>query len=784
MKRSKLSRRITWHVIGIMSFFNVLIIGVILFFVFRVSLINSNMRGQYVVDGIEGKIESLLWAVHVGAANNRDEIERNLDSPEQVFDALKREITVNEFMGCFAAFESDYFQGQGRWFEAYVYHADSTRLERQQIGSPSHDYFNGPWYKKGLSQDRQGLGYLTSPYFDNSVDSAMYCSYVLPIVDPQGRKVGVYGVDLDYLWLNEVIGEVEKMVKREFLDSEESIQDHDGNIYFSVQIIDDKNNRILSSDSLDINILKAEQEEVFAGLGMKDLKGTPYFINLKPIPYTDWTVAVIQHRNLVFTWGIVLAAVILFCMGVGCLVIFFFTMQSIRRATKPLGFLSESAQEVAKGNFDAPLPTFKHNDEVTQLRDSFGNMQQSLVKYIEELKDTTAQKASIERDLRIASGIQMGMLPEKFPTKADRDDVQLFASLTPAKEVGGDLFDFYFRDDKLFFCIGDVSGKGVPASLFMAVTRSAFRTVSAHESMPDRIVTTMNKTIADMNKAHMFVTLFVGVLDLPTGRLHYCNAGHDAPLLVGSGVGVLPCDPNIPVGFMPKWKYSLQEAQIFTGTTIFLFTDGLTEAMNASEEQFQMERVNDVAEQALANGQQEPRQLIARMTDAVHQFVGDAEQSDDLTMMAIQYIRKQSNVQMQKRIVLPNDTQEVPRLNAFVEEICQAVGFDELTTMEIKVAIEEAVVNVMKYAYPPEQRGDVTVEAASNDVRLKFTVTDSGKPFDPTVQPEVDITLPAKERKIGGLGIHIMRQNMDSINYERINDLNVLTLRKNIIHNH
>ena len=286
------------------------------------------------------------------------------------------------------------------------------------------------------------------------------------------------------------------------------------------------------------------------------------------------------------------------------------------------------------------MPNFERIDEIGQLSQSFGNMQQSLVKYIEELKDTTAQKASIESDLRIANVIQMGMLPERFPTRDDRDDVQLFASLTPAKEVGGDLFDFYFRDDKLFFCIGDVSGKGVPASLFMAVTRSAFRTVSAHESLPNLIVNTINRTIADMNKMNMFVTLFVGVLDLPTGCLHYCNAGHDAPLLVGAGVGALPCDSNIPVGFMPEWEYSLQEAEIYTGTTILLFTDGLTEAMNADNAEFQMERITDVAVRALSQQQHEPRQLIARMTDAVHQFVGDAEQSDDLTMMAIQYIKQ------------------------------------------------------------------------------------------------------------------------------------------------
>jgi sigma-B regulation protein RsbU (phosphoserine phosphatase) len=463
------------------------------------------------------------------------------------------------------------------------------------------------------------------------------------------------------------------------------------------------------------------------------------------------------------------------------LLMLYLFIRIITRELQPLRRLADEAETIASGQFDAMLPDFKRIDEIGQLSHSFGNMQQSLVKYIDELKNTTAQKASIESDLRIASGIQMGMLPEQFPTREDRDDVELYASLTPAKEVGGDLFDFYFRDEKLFFCIGDVSGKGVPASLFMAVTRSTFRTVSAHESMPDRIVTIMNKTIADMNKNHMFVTLLVGVLDLPTGRLHYCNAGHDAPLLIGAGVGELPCDPNIPVGFMPTWKYSLQEARIFTGTTILLFTDGLTEAMNADYEQFQMERVNEVANRALSNQQQSPRQLIAQMTDAVHEFVGDAEQSDDLTMMAIQYIKQQSDVKMRKSIVLPNDTQEVPRLNAFVDEVCKSVGFDEGKTMEIKVAVEEAVVNVMNYAYPPEQRGDVTIEAASNDIRLKFTIIDSGKPFDPTVQNEVDTTLSAEARSIGGLGIHLIRQNMDSINYERVDNLNVLTLRKKLI---
>ena len=209
--------------------------------------------------------------------------------------------------------------------------------------------------------------------------------------------------------------------------------------------------------------------------------------------------------------------------------------------------------------------------------------------------------------------------------------------------------------------------------------------------------------------------------------------------------------------------------------------DGLTEAMDAEYALFKMERVNDVAKQILAKQQQEPRQFIAQMTEAVHQFVGDAEQSDDLTLMAIQYIKQQSDVKMQKSIVLSNDTQEVPRRNAFVEEVCQTVGFDQDVTIQVKEAVEEAVVNVMKYAYPPGQHGDVTIEASLNDVRVKFTVIDSGKPFDPTVQSEVDETLSDVQGNIAGMGIHIMRQNMDSINYERIDNLNVLTLRKKIV---
>ena len=684
-----------------------------------------------------------------------------------------------DFYTCSIAFEPYYFKDKGRYFSAYTKHIGDS-LRTIQGGSDHYQYFFADWYLMPQLLDKPCW---TEPYMDLDAPTntfEMVTSYCQPIKDKNNQFIGVINTSLSITWLSQTISAVKPY------PNSYSIMIGRGGTYFVHPDTTKITRQTIFTQTMEqpdtaLTALGYAMQRGEEGMKHMNIDGKDCYVFYKPLGQTGCSMAIVCPESDIFGGFDRLRNSVRAIVLVGLLLMLYLFIRIITRELQPLRRLADEAETIASGQFDAMLPDFKRIDEIGQLSHSFGNMQQSLVKYIDELKNTTAQKASIESDLRIASGIQMGMLPEQFPTREDRDDVELYASLTPAKEVGGDLFDFYFRDEKLFFCIGDVSGKGVPASLFMAVTRSTFRTVSGHESMPDRIVTIMNKTIADMNKNHMFVTLLVGVLDLPTGRLHYCNAGHDAPLLIGAGVGELPCDPNIPVGFMPTWKYSLQEARIFTGTTILLFTDGLTEAMNADYEQFQMERVNEVANRALSNQQQSPRQLIAQMTDAVHEFVGDAEQSDDLTMMAIQYIKQQSDVKMRKSIVLPNDTQEVPRLNAFVDEVCKSVGFDEGKTMEIKVAVEEAVVNVMNYAYPPEQRGDVTIEAASNDIRLKFTIIDSGKPFDPTVQNEVDTTLSAEARSIGGLGIHLIRQNMDSINYERVDNLNVLTLRKKLI---
>ena len=636
--RRKLSVRVSLWVV----FFAAVIFNLALGFLFYQSREavrqEAISRATTILDKTSLRVEGILNRVEVASNMTKWLVQRHPDKADSMF-VYSRGMLLNnpDFYNCSIAFEPYYFKEKGRYFSAYTKHIGDS-LRTIQGGSDHYQYFFTDWY---LMSQLLGKPCWTEPYMDLDVatnTSEMVTSYCQTIKNREGQVIGVINTSLSITWLSKTISEVKPY------PNSYSIMIGRGGTYFVHPDTTKITRQTIFTQTLEhpdtaMTALGYAMQRGEEGVKHMNIDGKESYVFYKPLGHTGCSMAIVCPESDIFSGFDRLRRTIMTIVTVGLLLMLYLFIRIITRELKPLRRLAKEAETIASGQFDAVLPDFQRTDEIGQLSHSFGNMQQSLVKYIDELKTTTAQKASIESDLRIASDIQMGMLPEKFPTKNDRDDVQLFASLTPAKEVGGDLFDFYFRDDKLFFCIGDVSGKGAPASLFMAVTRSAFRTVSAHETMPNHIVETINKTIADMNKMNMFVTLFVGVLDLPTGLLLYCNAGHDAPLLVGAGVGELPCDSNIPVGFMPDWEYTLQEAEIYAGTTIFLFTDGLTEAMNAENEEFQMDRITAVATQALANQQQEPRQLISLMTDAVHAFVGEAEQSDDLTMMGIQYIK-------------------------------------------------------------------------------------------------------------------------------------------------
>ena len=225
------------------------------------------------------------------------------------------------------------------------------------------------------------------------------------------------------------------------------------------------------------------------------------------------------------------------------------------------------------------------------LRTAFKDMQSSLTKYVSELQETTARKVAMEQELKIASEIQMRMLPKSYPPFPERTDIDIYGEVVTAKEVGGDLFDFFIRDEKLFFSIGDVAGKGVPASLVMAVARSMFRSASMLNTSPKLIVESMNRSVCQSNDSYMFVTLLMGVLDMSTGRLSYTNAGHEPPVLVGSNTRFLPVESNIPLGLRPEWEYTEQEVTIIPGTTLFLYTDGFTEAETVDKKRYGRDRM-------------------------------------------------------------------------------------------------------------------------------------------------------------------------------------------------
>ena len=239
------------------------------------------------------------------------------------------------------------------------------------------------------------------------------------------------------------------------------------------------------------------------------------------------------------------------------------------------------------------LPEVHSKDEIKDLHDSLVYMQQSLSGYVSEQRTTTASKERIESELSIAREIQMGMIPKIFPPYPEREDVDLHAILHPAKEVGGDLYDFFIDNDRLYFVIGDVSGKGVPASLFMAIARSLFRTLAQQATSPAEIMSKMNRSISENNEANMFVTLIIGILDLKTGSLRFCNAGHNPPIIIGAdgNTTLLKAKIQLFVGVLEDMEYTDEEITLEKNTRLFLYTDGITEAENASKELYGEDRL-------------------------------------------------------------------------------------------------------------------------------------------------------------------------------------------------
>lgn len=555
----------------------------------------------------------------------------------------------------------------------------------------------------------KGSGHWCEPYLDKEGAQAMVTTYAVPVRDGKGKIVAVVDADISLGWLDSVMNE--------------------GKMYESTKrfLVTGNYNLLAGEDcpifKSSLEQLKADSDKI-GYLVLKDEHGKKKHVFFHPVGgKTDWMLINILDDGDVFGKLRHVRLFLLLMVLTGLLLLGFIVWRISRN--------------------------------------------------LERLRRVNAEKERISSELRIAKNIQKQMLPETFPPYPERDDIDIYGSLVPAREVGGDLFDFFLRDEKLFFCIGDVSGKGVPSAMVMSVVHSLFRMASAHESNPARIMQTINETTCENNETNMFVTMFIGILDLPTGRMRYCNAGHDIPVIVGHEA--LPAKPNLPVGLFNDFTYEMQEMVLENGSMLFLYTDGLTEAKNSAHKQFGLDRIMQVLSQSVTLT---PTQLLGKMTEEVHAFVEDAEQSDDLTMLAIRYSPVVHNLVLDEELILQNDVHQVKELNAFVKQVMAQLDVEPSLAKKLRLAVEEAVVNVMDYAYPPGTTGDIIIHVTSDGEALNFVITDSGVAFDPTVQDKADTTLSAEDRPIGGLGILLVREMMDTINYERTDGKNVLLLRK------
>ena len=591
----------------------------------------ANSRATQILDKTSLRVEGILNRVEVATGMTDWLVQRHPDKADSMF-VYSRGMLLNnpDFYNCSIAFEPYYFKDKGLYFSAYSRHnGDSIRTI--QGGSENYQYFFADWY---LMPTLLGHACWTEPYMDYDAPtntSEMVTSYCQAIKASDGSFIGVINTSLSLNWLSQTISAVKPY------PNSYSIMIGRGGTYFvhpdSTKITRQTifTQTLENPDTAMVSLGHAMQrgEE---GVREMHINGEHCYVFYKPLGKTGCSMAIVCPESDIFGGFDRLRRTVMAIVCVGLLLMLYFFIRIITRELSPLRRLAREAETIASGQFDTQLPNFERTDEIGQLSQSFGNMQQSLVRYIEELKDTTAQKASIESELNVANSIQMSMLPNVFP---DREGLDMYASMTPAKEVGGDLYGYLLKDDNLYFCLGDVSGKGVPASLFMAQVTRLFRTLANQQLSPSDICTHMNDALSgDENPTNMFVTLFVGMVDLTSGHLSFCNAGHNPPVIGGGEHhgDFLEMKPNFPIGVLPGLEFEGEEIESIKGRALFIYTDGLNEAENREHEQFGDERLLDILRNTHFDS---ARQVIETLAAEVEKHRDGADPNDDLTMMCL-----------------------------------------------------------------------------------------------------------------------------------------------------
>jgi len=582
---------------------------------------NTVLRVSNILDNAAIAADNIDWLVY-----------RQLDDPDAMFD-LSRNVILNNpsLQGCSISFRPYFYPEKGQYYSIYSSMQNGS-VHTEQEGDDEYQYFYMDWYQlpRLLSQPCW-----TEPYMDVDAETGnveMVTSYCKPLIGDDGEFAGSLSVDLSLEWLSETISAVKPY------PNSYSVVLGRGGTYLVHPDPEKLMYQTIFTETLEtpnpaVSALGHSMMDGEEGMRMLEINGEQHYVFYKPVKTTNWSVAIICPEKDIFGGFSHLQRIVLAIVLVGLLLTFLGCTKLITRELVPLRQLADQTDTIAAGRFDETLPDPKHDDEIGQLTRSFEHMQTSLVSYIDELTETTASKERIEGELRIARDIQMSMVPRVFPPFPERQDIDLYASMTPAKEVGGDLYDYLILRNKLYFCIGDVSGKGVPGSLLMAVTRNLFRVVLHQNLPPAEIARLINETISADNEQMMFMTMFIGIVDLATGKLEFCNCGHNPPVIMGkNGPEFMQVLPNVPLGISTGIDFQSESVPDIREIPLLFYTDGLNEAENIEHEQFGDDRILEVLRSTPFTSAQA---TIEDLSASLAEFVGEAEPSDDLTMVCL-----------------------------------------------------------------------------------------------------------------------------------------------------
>ncbi len=637
IRKRKLSFLIITRVLLITISLFVLILSIYSYF--NRSIIRETARENAIQIGgsLTGRIEQILVPMEKIPQMVSNVIELELPDKDALFDVLETILINNEEVyGAIIAFEPDFFPEEGRYYAPYAYQ-DGESVHTMVLGSTDYEYFYMDWYQIPATLQEP---YWSEPYFDEGGGNIIMSTYSMPFYvrqDGERRFAGIATVDVDMQFLTEIVSQVQIFeTGYAFLISRNGVAlTHPD----ATQIMNES--IFAASSDWGEPILREIGRELREGKSNfreynieREGKNWIYYTNL---PGSRYSIGVVYPNDEMFASLRRMNLILILLIVVGLGVLTTAVVRNVNRLSAPLTQFAHSARLIAEGDFNVKLPHVNTKDEMQELQKAFSNMQNQLAEYIENLKETTAAKEKIESELRIAREIQLAMIPHTFPPFPDMPQVDLYALLKSAREVGGDLYDFFAIDKNRFcFAIGDVSGKGVPASLFMAVTRTLLRSIADKAKSPASIANTLNSSLAMNNESCMFVTFFMGIINLETGEVQYVNAGHNPPVLIRNGgeVNMLETSGTIPLGLYEDYKYTDKTLALQRGDKIFSYTDGVNEAENESAKLFGDDNMLDVI---INHKEENPREMIASMEAAIESHVLGFPQSDDITMMVMEY---------------------------------------------------------------------------------------------------------------------------------------------------